>query len=334
MLPNTHRLLCAALLVWLLTSCNSVDGIVSTEQPTDTSLPIGLPTIAQGPSDIPTDISGLLPPECDRPDERVYDDFRQEYLLMHYGEKGCKLTVVSPDGNYLAYVSLDRQEDNEAAFFADTVHVLNLSKGDDGAKVHTAHNKNFVSLLEWTSTGQLIIWESIWEGTFVLFVFDVTSNSILAKMRADEMVLRWNPQATAFYVIYAGSYGRDVCVQELSGYDFASGNSLPDFYRLFDIQKIVEGPFGIPYAEEDSLKVDPFAWSEDGNRLWLTITALDWKGDDYRYELRPREAGVLEFSETGISYMMLAADPRVDYSFEGLPDPSTVSDEYEPIFCP
>lgn len=289
------------------------------------------PTSLSTATFFPATIASLLGTKCDRFGETVYNQF-----IESYGDKGCKLPMFSPNEDYLAYVTLERQEDETGIYFVDAVKVLRANGDMQEKEVYGVHKMDYIGNLEWTTTGQLIFWEQIWEGPWVVFVYDPVKDAIVAKMRASEDgALQWNPQHTAFYMTRIGGYGSDNCVGELGGYDFQFGNRFPNLYQVFDIEENDNDPFDIPYGERDNLYVEPFGWDEDGKRLFLTVRPLRWKGDQvYAYEVGPKQAGVLELSSSNVIYKSLAADPSFDYSFEGLPNPKIVSSPYLPKLCP
>jgi hypothetical protein len=286
------------------------------------------------PLPIPAQIAVLLPPECEKLAADVYTDPSWQYLTRDYGEKGCKLPLLSPDGKYLAYVTLKRRKNETGVYFVDTLRILLIGPNAKDKEAYIAYKMNYIAALEWSPAGQLIFWEQIWEGPRVVFVYDPVEGAILTGMRVNEdAVLQWNPQHTAFYARRSSDgYGADVCVGELGGYDFEADKQLPDLYKVFNIEERENDPFDIPYGRTDNLYIEPFGWSQDGKSLWLTVTPLNWK--ESRYEVGPRQAGVLEFSETGVTYISLAADAHYDYSFEGLPDPKLISQVYQPRLCP
>jgi hypothetical protein len=131
-----------------------------------------------------------------------------------------------------------------------------------------------------------------------------------------------------------GGYGADNCVGELNGYDFVSDRLLPDLHQIFGLPRPADDPF-IPRAIGDELFVIPHGWSMDGMRLWLTVTPLKWLGNDlFRYEMGPRQAGVIELSTAGPRFITLAANPDSDYAFNGSPEPALISQPYHPKVCP
>jgi hypothetical protein len=236
---------------------------------------------------------------------------------------------------YIAYVTLASQTDKGGSYIIDAVAVQTLGTNGDGKLVYAAHRMDYVGVIQWTPSGKLVIGESIWEGTWVLFIYDPITDEMLTKLRADEPSLHWNPQRTAFYAVHTGEYGAETCVRELGGYDFEISKPLRDLFEAFNIPVESEGAFGIPHAVRNSLYVEPYAWSSDGERLWVTATPLLRNADDLsRYEVGPKQAGVIELSETGSEYVALAADPHFDYSFEGLSDPKIISTVYQSRLCP
>ncbi len=303
--------------------------------PTHPELPTPEPyltsTLFPTASPFPPTIASLLGTRCERFGESVYNQF-----ISLYGDKGCKLPMLSPDGNYLAYVTLARQEDGTGVYFVDAVRILKVGTNENDKEVYRAHKMNYIGSLEWNPTGQLIIWEYIWEGPWVISVYDPVKDAVMVRMRLGEGgVLHWNPQHSAFYAVHTGEYGADGCVGELGGYDFQSGEPFPDLYKVFNMQERADDPFGIPYGKSDNLRTEPFSWSQDGKQLWLTVTPLYWQGDQaYEYEVGPKQAGVLGLSSTGVTYTSLAENPSLDYSFEGLSNPKIVSMAYQPRLCP
>jgi hypothetical protein len=311
---------CGALAISLLAGCGSVD-IVSEIDST-------------GPTSVSTGASLLsvlyASPDCERFEETVHNEF-----IHTYGKMGCKLPLLSPDGTYIAYVTLSRQQDEQRVYFTDVVKVFSAQENTSVTEVHLALRKNHVSRLQWGPTGQLMIWETIWEGDWALLIYDVSAGELLARMRTDQPDLQWNPQQTAFYTVHAGDYGKSTCISELGGFDFETNTSFPDFYDLLDVERSKTDLAGIPYSVDDDIRIEPFAWSRDGSKLWLTTKVLDWLGDEiYQYEIKPGQAGFLEFSEIGITYTVLSSDSEHDYFFQTPSDPEIVSKPYIPQTCP
>lgn len=335
MIQSFRRLLGISMILWFLFGCQTE--VRMTQRVTLTFTPPPSPTYSASPGASWThtpkspQIATLLPAECAQLGVNVYADF-----LWQYDGKGCKLPLLSPDGKYLAYVTLTQQNNESEGYFVDTVRVLAVGKNGQEKDVYIVPRLGYIEMLEWSPLGQLIIWESIWEGPWVIFVYDLTTDEILAQMRADrDTTLQWNQQQTAFYVSRSGGYGADNCVKELAGYDFESRSRFPDFYEVFNIKKRDDDPFGIPYGLEDNLYIEPFGWSPDGKYLWLTVTPLNWKGNGtYGYDVGPSQAGVIEISATGVTYKVLASDVHFDYIFDGLLNPKIVSRAYHSSICP
>ena len=298
-----------------------------TRFPTSTAFPTLSP--------MPAAIANLLPVQCTPQPGVFIENFpSQEFLLQQYGNMGCKLPVLSPNQKLLAYVTLAREESATGPYFLDVVRLLDVStKPAKDQEVHLAFKLDYIAALEWSPTGQLIIRESIWEGPWVIFVYDPVSNSIVSTMRLDTFgKLKWNPTHTALYAKHSFIYGADQCITELGGYDFEHHSRFPNFYQIYKLEESKDAPFGIPHGENNELAVEPFSWSQDGKRLWITVTPLNWK--EGQYELGPKQAGVLEFSTSQVTYKVLAADAHLDYSFEGTPEPVIVSNPYQGGTCP
>lgn len=314
--------------------------IMTASAPPATSTPTSSPTLTQfptltpslTPTPFPEDVEALLLGKCNDPWQNAFVVNVAPMAAAHYGDKGCKLPTFSANRKYLAYVTL--VEDNDSRY-VDTVRVLQPGTQVDRV-VHFSHSMNFVSNLEWTPTGQLIIWENIWEGPWVVFVYDPTSDSIISTMRLNfDSELEWNSTRTALYAEHSYSYGATACIHELRGYDFAHSNPFPDFYNIFDIEKQDRDFFGIPNGKKDDIAVEPFAWSRDGKYLWITVKLLHQpENERYFYEVGPQQAGVLEFAEGAVVFTLLASEPNFDYSFEGLPVPTIISSPYRPQRCP
>lgn len=291
---------------------------------------LATPTLAPLPTKSALQILSRISANCERFGETVYSEF-----IQTYGDKGCKLPVLSPDGKYLAYVTLSRQNTTQGVYFTDTVKVITLEKNNPEKEMHTSLKKNYISQLEWGPNGELMIWEAVWEGSWALFIYNTFTSMLLAKMKTDQLTLQWNIQHTAFYVVHTGDYGKDTCVSELGGFDFQTNSTFPDLYGIFNIERREEDLFGIPYSTSDNLRVDPFSWSLDGKKLWLAITPLEWKGNEvYEYQIKPIQAGVLQLSKTGMTYTSLAADANSSYLFQGQSDPKIISKPYLPKVCP
>lgn len=293
---------------------------------TYTAFPASSPTLLPTPSDTPDQILSLMSPECERLDPAIYTDYWGQY-----GGMGCKLPAISPDGKYLAYVTLATQTDDLGTYICDVVRVIELGTANTIIDVYIVQRMGYIGILEWSSSGQLVFWESIWEGSGRTIAYDPSLEAILTTIQADQNTAwQWNPQHTAFYSVRSGGYGADRCVQELSGFDFQSNSVFPDLYSLFNI-----GREDLPNVLGDNLYVEPYAWSSDGRYLWLTVTPLDWLGDErYEFLVGPKEAGLLELTESGVMYRALAADPQFDYFFDGLPDPRIISRDYQSNSCP
>ena len=346
--------LCITLISWLLVSCQAgartsaptfdvkpvrtIAAATAYAQLTELAaiwIPTPVPALTSTPSPTTSSFSltidSLLGAECEKFGETVFNQF-----ISLYGNKGCKLPMLSPNGKYLAYVTLIRQETATGIYFVDGVKILKVDTNENDKEVYMVHNMDYVGALEWSTTGQLIIWEYLWEGPWVVSIYDPVTDAILVRMRLDEGgALHWSPQHSAFYVTHTGEYGANVCVGELGGYDFQSNKPFPDLYKVFNMQETNDDPFGIPYGKNDNLYMQPFDWSPDGQRLWLTVTPLYWEGDQaYKYKLGPKQAGTLEFSKSGVVYQPLASDSSFDYSFEGPPNPKIVSRNYQPHSCP
>jgi hypothetical protein len=269
-------------------------------------------------------------PDCEAFEETVHNDF-----IQTYGKMGCKLPLPSPDGTYVAYVTLSRQQDEQGVYFTDVVKVQSTQENAPATEIHVTQRKGHVSRLQWGPAGQLMIWEAVWEGDWVVFIYEASTGHLLGAMRTDQPDLQWNAQQTAFYTLHVGDYGKDTCISELSGFDFETNSSFPDFYHILKVERSKSDLTGIPYSVDDGIRIEPFAWSADGEKLWLTTRVLDWLGDEvYQYEIKPAETGVLEFSETGITYTVLNSDPRYDYFFQMPSDPMIVSKPYIPQTCP
>ncbi len=334
---------------WLLISCQakvnesaptydigSTIPIAGTESvQAQSTVPISALTLTFTPfpiaSPFPPEIASLLGTKCMRFDETVHNQF-----ISLYGDKGCKLPVLSPDGKHLAYVTLIRQEKGTSIYFVDAVKIIKVGTNENDKEVYIAHSMDYIGALEWSMTGQLIIWEYVWEGPGVISIYDPVKDMILVRARTGKGDdLHWNLQKSAFYTTHRGEYGADVCVKEIGGYDFLSDKPFPDLYKVFNIEESKNDPFEIPHGERDNLYIEPFSWSQDGKQLWLTITPLYWNGDQaYEYKVGPRQAGVLEFSATRIAYKSLATNPFFNYSFDGYPDPKILSNSYRPQTCP
>ncbi|HET9912447.1 MAG TPA: hypothetical protein VFQ13_11185, partial [Anaerolineales bacterium] len=201
--------------------------------------------------------------------------------------------------------------------------------------VHFTHKMSFISKLEWTPTGHLIVQEKIWEGPLFILIYEPVGNSIVTTMRLDpENQLRWNAAYTAVYAEHSHDYGASTCIHELRGYDFAYGNPFPDFHEIFNVKKNENDPLGIPNGKSDDLAIEPSVWSSDGRYLWVTITLLHKSDDGSYYEVGPKQAGVLEFRKDEVRFTMLASDPRFDYSFDESPETTIVASPYRSHRCP
>jgi hypothetical protein len=292
------------------------------------------PIPSSTPTPFPPEINSLLLNKCKKPWEDPFAaDIPDFWLVEMYGDKGCKLPVFSEDKKYLAYVTFAKQDDTD--FYVDSVKMINTKTGKE-RQIFFAHKNDFVYKLEWAPSGELIIWELIWEGPWVIFIYSPLENSIVNTMRLNTNgQLEWNLNHTVVYASHSGEYGADTCVQELRGFDFENNQGFPDFYKIYGIEKEAGPFFGIPYGKNDNLSIEPYGWSPDGKSLWITITLLKQNRTGYIfYEPGPRQAGVLRFSDNGIKFIVLTNDPHFDFSFEGsLDQPRVVSQPYHPTRC-
>lgn len=345
-----------ACILWLLVACRIQNELATTAPDVKTvmtsaagtayahftetviaSLPVSYATSTSLPiQQVPEAMAALLLSECEQSSEiNANNYFYWQSLPKQYGMWGCKFPIFSPDEKYLAYVVLGPHESGKDVYFVDSVRVLEIAT-QKSSEVHVAHKLDYIVTLEWGPTGELIIGESVWEGPQVIFIYDLSQGVVLSKMRTNQDgILHWNITRTAFYVsrIYDG-YGADACVGELGGYYFLYGERFPDLYDVFNIEKTENDPFDISYGKKDNLFIEPFGWSQDGKRLWLMITILEWDAKNNRYLVGPRQVGTLEFSAQGVHYTQLASNPYLDYSLDGLPEPAIISKVYEPHFCP
>ncbi len=307
----------------------------TTFTPTPAYSPTPIPTLTPSltPSPFPAEIQSLLRDRCPMPGRDAFAAQIGSYnLIERYGDKGCILPTFSLDRKYLAYVNLDRPKDRDK--YVDTVKVL-ITNSPISQTVYFVHEMDIVSNLEWSPTGQLIIWESVWEGPLFILIYDPRLKSIISTMRLNrDSELGWNSGKTALYAEHSHEYGAATCINELRGYDFAYGNPFPDFYELFNIEKQANDPLGIPNGRTDDLAIEPFAWSNDGTMLWITVTPLHLMKNGLYYEIGPRQAGVLALMKDEVTFTMLASDPKLDYSFEGSHVPLIVSSPYQPRHCP
>lgn len=274
----------------------------------------------------------LLADKCEKFEETVSNEF-----IQTYNNTGCKLQTASPDGKHLAYVTLSHQKDEKGTYYTDTVKVINIEEMDSETEIHTSIRRDYIEKLEWSPDSEsLMIWEAIWEGHWVLFVYDLQTGRELAKMRADGLNMNWNKQNTAFYVTHTGGYGKDVCVTELAGFDFQTKKAFPNFLDEFQVSEIEVDLLGILYSTGNTITIDPFGWSPEGRGLRLAVTPLVWLGNEqqYQYELQPRQVGTIQLSEAGPSYISLAADPDLDYFFEENTDLKIISEPYKGGICP
>ncbi|MBL8079539.1 MAG: hypothetical protein JNM55_16355 [Anaerolineales bacterium] len=276
-------------------------------------------------------IQELPSDKCEKFGETVSNEF-----IQTYNNTGCKLQTVSPEGRYLAYVTLSRQSDGKGAYDTDTVEVINMEEIDSEKEIHTSIRRDYIEKLEWSPYGEsLMVWESVWEGHWALFVYDLQTGGELAKMRTDDLNMKWNKQNTAFYVTHTGRYGRDVCVSVLAGFDFQTKKAFPNFLDEFQVSEIEVDLFGMPYSISNTVTITPFGWNPGGTELHLAATPLTWLGDEkYQYELQPRQVGIIQLSESGPIYISLAADPSLDYSFEENVDLKINLEPYKGGHCP
>lgn len=279
-------------------------------------------------------IDSALANRCEKAWESPFGPGIPYELQETYGNQGCKLIVTSENNKNLAYVTLATTK-IQNDFYVDTVKIISLEKNIENI-VHQADSKNHIGKLEWSKTGKLMVWEKIWEGDWVLYIYDPFTMVVDNVMRANNLnEIVWNTDHNKFYVSHSGQYGHTVCITELGGYDFQNGNRFPDFYEIYKLEKTNDDPFGIPYGKNNNLSIEPFACSADGNKLWVTITPLKLlENGYYSYELGPKQAGVLSFTVDGITFTLLASDPVFDYSFQGVQNPQPIFKSYSPTHCP
>jgi hypothetical protein len=253
------------------------------------------------------------------------------FLFETYNGKGCKLSKYSPNGEYLAYVTLSSTAPQSP--YVDTVKIIKTDTGTD-KPIYISSEMDFIGGLEWTPTDKLLIRENIWEGPWVIFLYDPDMDSIAYAFRLDQNgKLEWNPQGTILYASHSGEYGHGSCVTELGGYDFQFNNAFPDFYEIYGMEKSDDW-FGIPYGEKDNLSIEPFAWSKDGQNLFIVITPLTLLESGIYYRQEPKQAGVIDFSEQRASFTILGADSNLNYFFMDKENPTLVSEPYSPKDCP
>ena len=276
-------------------------------------------------------IDSLLKNKCEKVWERPIGPGVSSLLRNTYGDTGCKFPLFSPDENYLAYVTLSYSKSQTA--FVDTVNIINSSTGRD-EPAYFSNEKDFIGKIEWSSTGKLIIWELIWEGPWVIFIYDPFIDTMVYVFRLNQdSKLEWNPQHTIFYASHTGEYGHDSCVTELSGYDFQFNNHFPDFYEIYNLEEQSNDPFGIPYGKNDNLSIEPFAWGADGHSLLTTVARLTLLENGY-YKQEPKQASVLNFSATGVKFTALGTNPKLNFFFKDKENPKMVSEPYDLKYCP
>jgi hypothetical protein len=266
----------------------------------------------------------LIPSICEPIGLNIYSNF-----LATYGDLGCKLPSFSPDDRYLAIVGLLKQENTSANNYTDTIVLLDTNTNDHKV-IHSAPDLSYIGKLEWSPSGKLLFWQSTWEGSGTTFVYDPINETIITEIvSSQEYAWLWNPSRSSFYSIQKGGYGKEECVSDLGGYDFSSNTEFPDFKNALFAQQLNSNSL------EYELSIEPFAWSQDGKRLWLTITPLKWQGDEiYKYLVEPRRAVVIEFYENSINVSELASDPELDFSFTEPSNPEVISSPYRLEYCP
>ena len=279
----------------------------------------------------PPQVDTLLEGKCEKVWESPTGPEVSRFLFETYNGVGCKLAKFSPNEEYLAYVTLTSTAPQIP--YEDTVKIIKTDTGTDKS-VYLSNKMDFIGALEWTPTGKLLIRENIWEGPWVIFLYDPVMDSIEYAFRLDRNgTLEWNPQGTILYASHTGDYGHGSCVTELRGYDFQYNNAFPDFYEIYGIKKSYDW-FGIPYGEKDELSIKPFAWSKDGQRLFIVITPLTLLESGLYYRQEPKQAGVIDFSEQGANFTILGADPNLNYFFTDEEKLTLVSEPYSPMDCP
>jgi hypothetical protein len=283
---------------------------------------------------IPPDIEAIWPSECNQ-NNLAAGVFYQGYIEQSwtYGNYRCKMPMFSPDGKYLAYV-MPGLLDEQKLTFADSVWVKSIKTGENVEILNVKINQDYIPNMEWHKSGKLIFWENVWEGPGITYVYD-PANDFLYQTRGDKATAQiWNEQHSAFYSARQGGYGDERCTAGLGGYDFESNTAFPNFYKLLGMQSKTD-MFGFPEGIDSNLDVQAYGWSQDGKRLWVTITPL-YADDEsgYGYNIGPKQAGVLVFTGQGVEYTTLAEDENFNYFFKGYPEPKIVSDPYEPQQCP
>jgi hypothetical protein len=259
---------------------------------------------------------------CKRFGETIGSMFNQTYK-----DKGCKLPTLSPDRKSIAYVTLSRQSDSTGSYFSDTLRILNL-ENDSERDIFAVIEVDTIENMEWLQSGELLVWENIYEGgSWLLYVYEPISGQLLAKMVTDNLPLQWNDQKDAFYVVHSGSYGNTTCIGELGGYDFSANISFPDIKEILWPRQSEDSP--------DELDIEPFAWSHDGNRLWLTVIPLFFgKDETSQFKIGQKRAVLMDFSESPTKVIELASDPELDYSFTNPGNPEIISSPYQLEYCP
>ena len=297
---------------------------ISSDQPSSyVDITYATDRVESTPTNISNNIEELLPPECTTIDINAFS-----YFQSKYNSKVCKLSTLSQDKKYLAYITLSKKESSDGTYYVDTVKILNLPLNKEIKVVYFSSKLTYIGKVEWSRTNKLMFWESIWEGAGTTFIYDPDENSFVFKENADLVsAWIWNQQHTAFYAEYSGAYGAANCVNTISGYSFQTNAKFPDLYSTLNIKK----PSSITI--EDNINVQPHGWSRDGNQLWITLTHLHWK-DMNKFEIGPQQVGAIMLSMEEPKYTSLAANISYDYYFEGTLSPKIKAKEYKIRYCP
>jgi hypothetical protein len=266
------------------------------------------------------------PPECQQRNPAI--DPRQ-YEWRMYGDSACKLLSISPSGEYLAYVILTPLEDGEVGYGVEVVKLMRRGT-TEGYSIYEVEPYYPVFYLQWSASNQLVFGGGYEGGQTV--VYDPAGMKVLAKLAGpmEGFLFSWNPRHTAYYYNLEGGYGAEVCTSALYGFDFATGQEFPDVHELLG----VEDEYDNPRAAINDLSFRVVGWSQDGQRLYLTVTPLKWIEDAFTYEIGPRRAAVIELADDGPVYREVQAAPDTDffYLFDGQ-DFDLASQPYQMQLC-
>lgn len=138
-----------ALSTCTLVGCITPVQIASTAR-TSTSITATGPSVAPESTALPLPTFG--PPECQQRHPAI-DPLQYEVLM--YGENACKLLSISPNGEYLAYVTLTMTGDKETASQIEVVKLMQRGT-TEGYPIYEVEPYFPIFYLQWSASNQLV----------------------------------------------------------------------------------------------------------------------------------------------------------------------------------